>query len=99
MKDDVRRVIEDLYSVSRQSLFNGIGGLPDDAAVGVGPFQSTDPPAPKRQCKETTRTSLKNRGWDKVCFVDFSKCLFRCMTTVPFFSGRSSKHVSLLPFL
>ncbi len=71
MKEDVNRIIEDLYSASRQSLFNGVVVIAECDSNPRLAFRDSDRPGNKRQCTEVTRSSMKKRTWDEVCFVFF----------------------------
>ena len=83
MKEDVQRIIEDLFAASRQSLFNGVVGPYGDGATGSSMYaeqadsnsrvalQSIDQTASKRLCRELIAPSLKSRRWDAVRFVRY----------------------------
>ncbi len=78
MKEDVRRIIEDLHFASRQPLFNGIVGGDGEGAKGSSPHeetagsklpvgvQSIDRSAFKRQRTENLMPTAKTRSWDTV---------------------------------
>jgi hypothetical protein len=81
MKEDIRQIIEDLHAASRQPLFNGIVGSPDDVATGPLSYheldgssfptvlQRYDQPASKRRCREKNAVSMKTGSWDTVSSV------------------------------
>jgi hypothetical protein len=83
MKEDIRQIIEDLHAASRQPLFNGIVGSPDDADTGPLSYhelagssfpavlQRIDRPASKRRCREKNTPSMKTGSWDTVSFVHY----------------------------
>lgn len=83
MKDDIRQIIDELHSASRQPLFNAIAGSPDDASVGKtslshpevagssspSALQNISMPASKRPRRETLYPTMKSGSWDTVSFV------------------------------
>ena len=73
MKEDIRRIIEDLNAAIHQPLFNGIAGSPSDAAIRTSSYRELtdsshriDLPASKRICTEKNATSTDTDSWDIV---------------------------------